>query len=75
MGFDFGRATTAADIEAVQRLRYAVYVEELGGRPFIDTFDLRLVFGCCEPHLLSLFLGMGQRPYADHNINSPSADI
>jgi hypothetical protein len=31
-------------------------------RPFIDAHDLRLVFGCCEPHLLSLYLGMGQRP-------------
>ena len=30
MGFEFGRATTAAEIEAAQRLRYAVYVEELG---------------------------------------------
>ena len=29
MGFEFGRATTAAEIEAVQRLRYAVYVEEM----------------------------------------------
>ncbi len=164
MGFAFGRATTAAEIEAVQRLRYAVYVEELGryqdvadtasgrlaepgdkhswifyardgdefvvatrmtwggdrfserqidqyqlrpfleeippalmgvgernsvlpayrgtgvfddlvqhGRPHIDAYDLRVVFGCCEPHPLSLFVGMGQRPYADHNINSPSA--
>ena len=30
MGFEFGRATTAEEIEAVQRLRYTVYVEELG---------------------------------------------
>ena len=37
------------------------------------TLDLRVVFGCCEPHLLSLYLKMGQRPYAEHNINSPSA--
>jgi hypothetical protein len=40
---------------------------------FMDTFDLRLVFGCCEPHLLSMYLKMGQRPYARHNINSPAA--
>ena len=164
MGFDFGRAESAEEVEAVQRLRYAVYVEELGryrdvadgsdrrfaepeddhswifyardgneivaatrmtwgadgfsdrqvdqyqlaqfldeippalmavgerasvlpsyrgsgvldqmmqhSRPFMDAHDLRLVFGCCEPHLLSLYLGMGQRPYASHNINSPSA--
>jgi cyclic nucleotide-binding protein/GNAT acetyltransferase-like protein len=164
MGFDFVRAVSAEEVEAVQRLRYAVYVEELGryrevadrasrkfaepeddqswifyardgdevvaatrmtwggegfsarqidqyqlapfleeippalmavgerssvlpayrgtgvldemmqySRPFLDSHDLRLVFGCCEPHLLSLYLGMGQRPYAEHNINSPSA--
>jgi hypothetical protein len=42
-------------------------------RPFVDQYDPRLVFGCCEPHLLSLYLGMGQRPYAEHNINSPDA--
>jgi len=29
MGYDFARATTPAEIEAVQRLRYAVYVEEM----------------------------------------------
>ena len=29
MGYEFGRATTAAEIEAVQRLRYSVYVEEM----------------------------------------------
>ena len=39
----------------------------------ISTYDLRLVFGCCEPHLLSLYLKMGQRAYAPHNINSPAA--
>ena len=163
-GFVFGRATTPEEIEAVQRLRYTVYVEELGryrdsagtddgrfaepedecswlfygrdgdqvvaatrttwgadgfsarqieqyqigsfleeippelmavgernsvlpayrgtgvfdelvayGGAFSEGFDLRLVFGCCEPHLLSLFLKMGCRPYAEHNINSPSA--
>lgn len=164
MGFQFALATTPAEIEAVQRLRYAVYVEEMkryqdvagaedgrfaesedghswicyasegsqvvaatrmtwGGDGFsdrqIDQYqlapflaelppeimgvgerntvlpayrgsgvleqllayagtvtkvnDLHLVFGCCEPHLLSLYLKMGQRTYAAHNINSPSA--
>ena len=164
MGYEFARATTAAEIEAVQRLRYAVYVEEMkryddvagaedgrfaepedehswicyardgsevvaatrmtwGGDGFsdrqVDQFqlapflaelpaevmgigerntvlpshrgsgvldqlmayssaatnvqDLRVVFGCCEPHLLSLYLKMGQRTYAPHNINSPAA--
>jgi hypothetical protein len=39
----------------------------------MDPLDLRAVFGCCEPHLLSRYLKMGQRTYAEHNINSPSA--
>ena len=43
------------------------------GQPFIDSHDIRAVFGCCEPHLLGLYIGMGQRPYADHNINSEDA--
>jgi hypothetical protein len=41
--------------------------------PQIIQHDLRLVFGCCEPHLLPLYLKMGQQTYASHNINSPSA--
>jgi hypothetical protein len=156
----FARASTTAEIEAVQRLRYEVYVEEMGRydgddghlaepedehsriyyardgetvvaatrmtwgedgfsdrqidqyqlAPFLTelpheimavgerntvlpshrgtgVFDrlfefsgvesiergLKAVFGCCEPHLLSLFLRMGQRTYAPHNINSPAA--
>jgi hypothetical protein len=164
MGYEFRRATTVAEIEAVQRLRYAVYVDEMqryddvagadegrfaepederswicyasdgiqavaatrmtwggdgfSGRqveqyqlaPFLaelppevigvgerntvlpshrgsgvldqlleygsaatNVRDLRVVFGCCEPHLLSLYLRMGQRTYAPRNINSPSA--
>ena len=43
------------------------------GKSLTDPYDLRVVFGCCEPHLLSLYLKMGCRPYAEHNINSPSA--
>jgi len=38
-----------------------------------DGYDIRVVFGACEPHLLSLYLGMGQRTYAEKNINSPEA--
>jgi hypothetical protein len=161
---EFARATTAAEIEAVQRLRYAVYVEEMGrydgvvgaedGRfaepedehswiyyardgdqlvaatrmtfgddgfserqveqyqlePFLgelppeimgvgerntvlpayrgtgvldqlfelsgsETMDhgLQVAFGCCEPHLLPLFLRMGQRTYAPHHLPRPAA--
>jgi hypothetical protein len=39
----------------------------------VPAHDVRIVFGCCEPHLLSMYLRMGQRTYAPHNINSPSA--
>jgi hypothetical protein len=164
MAFEFGRAVTPEEIDAVQRLRYDVYVEEMGryrdaadhvnrllaepederswlfyardgdelvaagrvtwggvgfserqieqyrlapfldelpasvmcvgermmvrpayragnlvgqlmdsGRPFIDSYNLRAVFGCCEPHLLPMYIAMGQRPYADRNINSAEA--
>jgi hypothetical protein len=40
---------------------------------YLDDADLRLIFGACEPHLLSLYLRMGQRTYADQNINSSEA--
>jgi GNAT superfamily N-acetyltransferase len=164
MGFEFGRAITAEEIEAAQRLRHAVYVEELGryrdaageadgrfaepeddtswlfhvrdgddviattrvtwgghgfsdrqidqyelapfldelpvdamavaerlavlpayrgaglleqmiehSRPFVEPFDIRAVFSCCEPHLLSMNLVRGPRPYATRNINSAEA--
>jgi hypothetical protein len=31
---------------------------------------IRLIFGCCEPHLLTMNLSAGGRPYAEHNISS-----
>jgi CRP-like cAMP-binding protein len=43
------------------------------GIPQIVERGVHIVFGCCEPHLLSLYLRMGQRTYAQHNINSPAA--
>jgi hypothetical protein len=39
----------------------------------VEDDDIRIVFGACEPHLLSLYLGMGHRTYADKNINSAEA--
>lgn len=45
-----------------------VRTEELSG-----NHDVLVVFGACEPHLLSLYLGMGHRTYADKNINSAEA--
>jgi hypothetical protein len=38
-----------------------------------DARGARLVFGDCEPHLLSLNLSLGCRPYAERNINSDEA--
>ena len=35
--------------------------------------DVRIQFGACEPHLLSLYLGRGRRTYSTKNINTPEA--
>src|SRR5262249_44070616 len=35
--------------------------------------EVRIVFGCCEPHLLSFQVQMGSVPYADHNIGTDEA--
>jgi len=34
---------------------------------------IQLIFGACEPHLLSLYVGQGSRTYSKKNINSPEA--
>jgi hypothetical protein len=39
----------------------------------LDARGVRLLFGNCEPHLLSLYLSSGGRTYAEHNINSEEA--
>jgi hypothetical protein len=38
-----------------------------------DAKNIQVSLGACEPHLLSLYLGLGARTFADHNINSPEA--
>lgn len=38
-----------------------------------DSYDIRLTFGACEPHLLSLYVSQGHLTYADKNINSAEA--
>jgi hypothetical protein len=63
--------------------RYAVVPEHRGAglldqmiehnRPFVEPHGLRMVISCCEPHLLSMYLARGQRPYAARNINSVEA--
>lgn len=35
--------------------------------------DVRIQFGACEPHLVSLYVGQGRRTYAKRNINTPEA--
>jgi hypothetical protein len=35
--------------------------------------DVRIQFGACEPHLVSLYVGQGRRTYAQRNINTPEA--
>jgi hypothetical protein len=50
-------------------------VDELfaAGAPLGEEHGVLLAFGCCEPHLLALYISLGQRPYATKNINSPEA--
>ena len=40
---------------------------------FVQDHRIQLVFGACEPHLLSLYLGQGHRTYAPRNISSPES--
>ncbi len=70
--------------EAIVVGERGMVVASLGGGPtfgqlgatsrrFIQEHRIQLIFGACEPHLLSLYLGRGARPYAPRNINSPEA--
>lgn len=40
---------------------------------FANERRIQLCFGACEPHLLNLYLGLGQRTYSHQNINSSEA--
>lgn len=44
-----------------------------GGMQFANDNRIQLVFGDCEPHLLNLYLGLGQRTYSKTNVNSAEA--
>jgi len=59
----------------VPELRGSEVFRELGqaSQSLISENRVQLVFGACEPHLLSLYLGQGCRPYATRNINSPES--
>ncbi len=37
---------------------------------FANEHRIQLCFGDCEPHLLNLYLGLGQRTYSKKNVNS-----
>lgn len=39
----------------------------------LEAAGVRLLFGACEPHLLSLYLSTGARTYAERNVNSAEA--
>jgi hypothetical protein len=43
------------------------------GMHFANENRIQLVFGDCEPHLLNLYLGLGQRTYSKTNVNSAEA--
>ena len=59
----------------VPRLRGSDLFKEMNEatKRFINEQRIQLVFGACEPHLLSLYLGQGMRTFAEQNINSPEA--
>jgi len=40
---------------------------------FANQHRIQLCFGDCEPHLLNLYLGLGNRTYSKKNVNSPEA--
>lgn len=42
-------------------------------RRFVSDNRVQLIFGACEPHLLSLYIGRGARTFSNRNINSPEA--
>jgi hypothetical protein len=54
------------------RLRGSKLFQELGrfSSRFIEDKRIELIFGACEPHLLSLYIGQGCRTFSTTNINS-----
>jgi hypothetical protein len=41
--------------------------------PLLEERGVRVVIGASEPHLLPMYMALGQRPYTTRNINSPEA--
>ena len=56
-------------------LRGSSIFTELGQKSyeFIGENRVELIFGACEPHLLSRYVSQGSRTFAGKNINSPEA--
>lgn len=54
------------------RLRGSAVFQDLGKslQAFVGDRRIQLVFGACEPHLLSLYVGRGSRTFSQKNINS-----
>jgi hypothetical protein len=59
----------------VPRLRGSEIFRELGhfSKSFISENRIELIFGACEPHLLSLYVGQGCRTFSRRNVNSKEA--
>ena len=59
----------------VPRLRGSDVFKKLGrfSSAYTEEKRIQLIFGACEPHLLSLYLSQGCRTFAKKNINSPGA--
>jgi hypothetical protein len=59
----------------VPRLRGSELFRQLGrySRHFVSEKRIELIFGACEPHLLSLYVGQGSRTFSHKNINSKEA--
>jgi hypothetical protein len=56
-------------------MRGSSLFRELGrfSSAFVQEERIQLIFGACEPHLLSLYVGQGMRTFSKQNINSAEA--
>jgi hypothetical protein len=56
-------------------LRGSEIFRKLGERTseFMSENRVQLIFGLCEPHLLSLYVSQGSRTFSSKNVNSPDA--
>lgn len=66
--FELRLAATTADLRAAQRLRYDVFVSELGGDGAMVDHDARLEVDRFDPHFDHLLLLDRRRPEADRVI-------